>query len=263
VIVGVDHILVAVEDLDRAMEGYRRLGFAVTPGGEHPDVGTHNALVPLADGAYLELIAVRKPELAREFPFGRQVLEALDGPNRLAGFALESDDMAADVGAGRARGLAIAKAPPGGRVRPDGRRVSWRTAHPEHPRIPFLIQDETPRELRVPPPTDGLGRAARVAWLEVGAADLQPTITAYMQLLGERPVDGKFALTRGAVRLSQSLAQDGVQMVAFFADDLPGLADAWKAAAVPFYDETIRGIGRVLVPRETGGARFSFCQRPE
>lgn len=261
-IVGIDHILIAVEDLERAMEGYRRLGFEVAPGGEHPTVGTHNALVPLADGAYLELIAVRKPELAREFPFGRQVLEALDGPNRLAGYALESDQVDADVQACRERGLAIAKAPPGGRVRPDGRQVSWRTAHPEHPRIPFLIQDQTPRELRVPPPAAGLGRSTRVAWLEVGAADLQPTITAYMQLLGERPVEARFALRRGAVRLSQSLARDGVQMVALHTDDLPRLAEAWKAADVPFYDEAIRGIGRVLVPRETGGARLSFCQRP-
>ena len=259
-ILGIDHILIAVEDLAKAMELYRRLGFQVLVGGEHPQVGTHNALVPLADGSYLELIGVKKPELAQQFPFGQQVLEALDGPNRLASYALESGDVNGDVQAVRDRGLTIAKAPPGGRVRPDGEQVSWRTAHPENPRLPFLIQDQTPRQLRVPPPSEGLGGSTRIGWVEVGASDFQSTITSFMQLLGERPVEGKFSLQRGAIHLSQSFSGDGVQMAALLTQDVAGLARDWAARGVLFYDEVIRGIGRVLVPRDTGGARISFCQ---
>src|SRR5205823_4945238 len=37
----------------------------------------------------------------------------------------------------------------GGRIRPDGVRIEWRTALLAAP-LPFLIQDITPRELRVP-----------------------------------------------------------------------------------------------------------------
>jgi catechol 2,3-dioxygenase-like lactoylglutathione lyase family enzyme len=259
-ILGVDHVLIAVEDLEKAMEVYRRLGFQVLRGGEHPQYGTHNALVPLADGSYLELIGVKKPELAREFPFGGQVLEALARPNRLVGFVLEVTDYAGDVQAIRERGLAIAKAPPGGRVRPDGKQVSWRTAHPESATLPFLIQDATPRELRVPSPTEGLGRSTKIGWVAVGAADLQPAITAYTQLLGERPAENRFPLQRGAIHLSQSFSGDGVQMVTLLAEDLARLAGEWQAQAIPFYDEGLRGSGRVLVPRDTGGARLSFCQ---
>jgi len=259
-ILGIDHVLIAVEDLEKAMEVYRRLGFQVLIGGEHPTVGTHNALVPLADGSYLELIGVKKPELAQGFPFGKQVLEVLAGPNRLAGFVLETTDYNGDVQAIRNRGLEIAKAPPGGRVRPDGQQVSWQTAHPENSELPFLIQDTTPRALRVPPPTEGVGCSAKVGWVEVGAANFQPTITAYTQLLGERPVDSQFLLQRGAIHLSQSFSGDGVQMVALLNQDLASLARDWQASHVPFYDESIRGIGRVLVPRDTGGARISFCQ---
>jgi catechol 2,3-dioxygenase-like lactoylglutathione lyase family enzyme len=259
-ILGIDHVLIAVEDLEKAMDLYRRLGFQVMPGGEHPTVGTHNALVPLANGSYLELIGVKKPELAQGFPFGKQVLEALAGPNRLAGFVLETMDYNGDVQAIRDRGLEIAKAPPGGRVRPDGQQVSWRTAHPENPRLPFLIQDTTPRALRVPPPSEGFGCSTKMGWVEVGAADFQPVITAYTQLLGERPVEGRFSLQRGAIHLSQSFSGDGVQMVALLVQDLAGLAREWQASDVPFYDEGIRGVGRVLVPRDTGGARISFCQ---
>lgn len=259
-ILGIDHILIAVEDLEKAMEVYRRLGFQVLVGGEHPQVGTHNALVPLADGSYLELVGVRKPELAQQFPFGQQVLEAIARPNRLVGFALESADVNGDVQAIRDRGLTMAKAPPGGRVRPDGQQVSWRTAHPEDPRLPFLIQDTTPRSLRVPPSPGGLNGSTQVGWVEVGAADLQPAITAYTQLLGERPADGRFALPRGAIRLSQSFSGDGVQMAALFMHDVAALALAWQANGLRFYDERIRGTGRVLVPQDTGGARLSFCQ---
>lgn len=259
-ILGIDHILIAVEDLEKAMEVYRRLGFQVLVGGEHPQVGTHNALVPLADGSYLELVGVRKPELAQQFPFGQQVLEAIARPNRLVGFALESADVNGDVQAIRDRGLTMAKAPPGGRVRPDGQQVSWRTAHPEDPRLPFLIQDTTPRSLRVPPSPDGLNGSTQVGWVEVGAADLQPAITAYTQLLGERPADGRFSLQRGAIHLSQSFSGDGVQMAALLTQDVAGLARDWEARGVLFYDEVIRGNGRVLVPRDTGGARISFCQ---
>jgi len=259
-ITGLDHVLIAVEDLAKAGETYGRLGLTVLPGGEHPAVGTHNALVPLADGSYLELVAVRRPELAQEFPFGRQVLEALARPNRLAGFALDSGDLGADLAAIRGRGLPIAKAPPGGRLRPDGRQVSWRTAHPEEGHLPFVIQDLTPRDLRVPPVAEGLNAAARLGWVEVGAADLQPAITAYTQLLGARPVDGCFDLDRGAIRLTQSFSGDGVQMVMLLVRDAAALAAAWEAAGLRFYDERIRGVGRVLVPQDIGGARLSFGQ---
>lgn len=258
-IIGLDHILIAVEDLEKAMETYRHMGFQVLVGGEHPTVGTHNALVALSDGCYLELIGVKKPELAQQFPFGQQVLEALARPNRLVGFALESGDYNNDVQAIRDRGLEVTKAPPGGRVRPDGQQVSWRTAHPDNARLPFLIQDLTPRGLRVPPPDEGLGGDTSVGWVEVGASDFQPAITSFTQLLGERPVEGKFGLQRGAIHLSQSFSGDGLQMIALLTRDVADLAREWEVRGVPFYDEGIRGLGRVLVPRETGGARISFC----
>jgi catechol 2,3-dioxygenase-like lactoylglutathione lyase family enzyme len=96
--------------------------------------------------------------------------------------------------------------------------------------------------------------------VEVGAADLQPAITAYTQLLGERPVEGRFSLQRGAIHLSPSFSGDGVQMVVLATDDLARIARDWQDRDVPFYDESIRGLGRVLVPRDTDGARISFCQ---
>jgi len=53
-----DHIIVAVKDLNKAITTYRTgLGFTVVSGGDHP-IGTHNALVHFGL-FYVELLAVR------------------------------------------------------------------------------------------------------------------------------------------------------------------------------------------------------------
>ena len=55
-----DHVLIAVRDLDAAKDTFERLGFKVTPEGKHPGRGTSNRLVVFG-GEYLELISVHDP----------------------------------------------------------------------------------------------------------------------------------------------------------------------------------------------------------
>ena len=131
------------------MAVYRRLGFQVLRGGEHPQFGTYNALVPLADGFYIELMAIKDRRLAESFALTRRVVEALKWETHLALYALDADDIKGEVEVIRARGLSIGDPLFGERLRPDGVRVAWRTAHLDDPRLPFLIEDETPREVRV------------------------------------------------------------------------------------------------------------------
>jgi len=59
----IDHVVIVVRELARAIADYRALGFGVVAGGEHPDWGTHNAVIPLADDSCLELIAFRESSL--------------------------------------------------------------------------------------------------------------------------------------------------------------------------------------------------------
>jgi len=40
----IDHVMICVEDLQKAMDAYTRLGFDVYPGGVHAGKGTHNAI---------------------------------------------------------------------------------------------------------------------------------------------------------------------------------------------------------------------------
>jgi catechol 2,3-dioxygenase-like lactoylglutathione lyase family enzyme len=46
-----DHLVILVRDLDQAVREYDVLGFTVTPGGEHTDGLTRNALIPFRDGS--------------------------------------------------------------------------------------------------------------------------------------------------------------------------------------------------------------------
>ena len=85
----IDHILVAVEDLDKAVEDYSLVfGFGPIWQGSHPSLGTKNALFPL-DNLYFELIAVND-----DGPLAETVNEHLEkNGESIFGLALETDDI--------------------------------------------------------------------------------------------------------------------------------------------------------------------------
>jgi hypothetical protein len=144
VIRGLDHVVFVVRDLAAAVAEHRERGFTVTPGGEHAGGLTHNALVGFQDGSYLELIAFHDLAAARGKHSWAPVAERGGG---WADFALLSNDLLQDV---TALGDLVARPPEeGGRTRPDGLGIAWRVARLQRP-LPFLIEDLTARELRVP-----------------------------------------------------------------------------------------------------------------
>ena len=164
------------------MASYRGLGFTVQPGGRHPGRTSHNALVVFADGAYIELIAWMAPAPQERW---WQVLQAHG--EGYVDFALLPRDTMAVLEAARGRGLHTLIGPvDGGRVRPDGAQLHWRTARHATPDLPFLCGDLTPRALRVP---EGEARkhangAQGVAELRIAVDDLDATVARYAALLG-------------------------------------------------------------------------------
>ncbi len=141
-----DHIVVAVADLDRASEDYRALGFTVNKGGTHANRATHNALVVFEDGTYIELLApTGEDPLPGLIDFGR-MLRPDEG---LTGFALRTDDIDAEAARLRAAGFAVGAVVPGSRQKGD-RLIEWKLALIDDGFAPFLIQDMTPRAWRVP-----------------------------------------------------------------------------------------------------------------
>jgi hypothetical protein len=117
-----DHVILGVGDVDRAGEELRqRYGLGSVAGGRHEAWGTGNRIVPLGS-AYLEVMAVVDPAVARGTEFGRNLSAAVAGGDRFVGWSLRTDDLAAVA---ERLGLPMEE---GGRVRPDGQTVRWRLA---------------------------------------------------------------------------------------------------------------------------------------
>ncbi len=169
---GIDHLVVVVPDLAEAIRHYAGLGFAVVPGGRHPG-GSHNALVSLADGAYVELLAFEHPNPGHRWwaIFERTRREG----SCLADFAMGTNDLERDLGVLRATGVPMGEPRPGSRARPDGYMVEWRLSTPpaEHTGVaPFLIQDITPRTERVPAESNHQNGVIGIDTLTIVADDL-------------------------------------------------------------------------------------------
>lgn len=143
----IDHLVIAVADLTRAVATYRELGFTVTPGGRHPGVGTDNALIVFGDGAYLELLGFHEPR-----PDHRWWTPLARGGG-LVDVCLQSDDLAGDAKTLRQAGVDMGELERRHRRRPDSVEVRWvcALARGAHRGVaPFLLAEDGPREARVP-----------------------------------------------------------------------------------------------------------------
>lgn len=183
-IVGIDHVVILVGDLQAASRDYKKLGFNVEPGGEHTDRITRNALIPFADGSYFELVAFNGPAPSDHF-FYRP-----PGTEGIITFALLPDAPADDILAAQRRGLNIAGPIPGGRVRPDGQEITWQLGRASTSDVPFLCGDVTPRELRVPggDATNHRNGVVGIAGITVVVASLNTAMQHYRALLGTDPL---------------------------------------------------------------------------
>ena len=175
---GLDHVVLVVLHLDASVAEHRKRGFTVTPGGEHSGGLTYNALVGFQEGSYLELIAFHDLASASGKHSWAPVAERGGG---WADFALLSNDVAEDAAA---LGELTARPPEdGGRARPDGIAIAWRVVRLEKP-LPFLIEDLTARDLRVPhgaAATHANGTTG-VASIVLGATDPARVAECYARL---------------------------------------------------------------------------------
>ncbi|MFV2051954.1 VOC family protein [Aliiroseovarius sp. YM-037] len=124
-----DHFAVSAETLDAGTTYVEEaLGVRLQDGGNHPLMGTHNRLLGLANGLYLEVIAIDpdapKPDRARWFG-----LNSFEGRPRLTNWIARTDDLTAAVAASPdGTGVPIAL------TRGD---LRWQMAVPEDGKLPF------------------------------------------------------------------------------------------------------------------------------
>ncbi len=123
-----DHIAVAATTLEEGADWvHRALGVAPGPGGKHAHFGTHNRLLGLEDGLYLEVIAIDPdappPGQARWFD-----LDRFNGLPRISNWICRTDDLA---------GAQAALAGLGAQVPLERGDLRWRMAVPENGQLPF------------------------------------------------------------------------------------------------------------------------------
>ncbi len=147
------------------MRSFERLGFCVVPGGRTGPV--HNALILFRDGTYLELTTNR-------FSMARPVYRALNAAGLMGHVAakrkdmlhrflpligarqgaidwcIRVDDIRDAVRRLRDTGIEMVDEMEFDRERPDGKVARWLLAGPRDVRLPFLIEDLNPVEIRVP-----------------------------------------------------------------------------------------------------------------
>ena len=115
----VDHIVYNASDLEGGIAAVERLtGVRATVGGRHTGLGTHNALLSLGDGTYLEIISGDGSGI-RPWPF-RLYDSSTHG--KLSAFAVRPlegsiEEHRAALGAGEVGGME--------RRRPDGTLLRW------------------------------------------------------------------------------------------------------------------------------------------
>lgn len=254
-ITGIDHIVIAIADLPQAMDTYRQLGFSVVEGGRHP-YGSYNALVAFADGSYIELISFYEDSPAH--PWWPLLHERGGG---LVDYCMATDAIRGDLAAFQARGVDCGALMEGGRTRPDGYQVRWinnKVSGHWQGLIPFIIEDLTPREERLPRQRDHANGVTGIHSLRLAAQDAQryaAVMAAATGLETEAVVDER----AGAKGLSLEIGGHRLEYLAP-SDDSGFLAGHIAANRPAPYSVSFRTTGerREYGPEATLGVRMEF-----
>lgn len=182
---GIDHVIVAVDDLERARLAWERLGFTLTPRGRHLQQGTGNYCIMFARD-YLELLGVVD---ASQGAGGLDAfLKAGQGPRGLAFATASGDETAAALARrglhpGAPRDLSRQLELPEGTVLPRFKLVSLPPE--ETPALSaFICQHLNPELVRRPAWLAHANGVIGVAGVTVIVESTAPLRLAYEKLFG-------------------------------------------------------------------------------
>ena len=203
-----DHVIILVDDLERASTDFTGLGFTVTSGGEHGEGLTHNALIHFEDGTFFELFAYKRGWrasvlrwlyragtlgfLARSRRRGGlfRFIELSDMPEGLVDFCLLADSLRAATNATEQANLPTPDPLSSSRVRPDGQEVRWDIISILTPALPFLRSPYAPLIAPDPKATRHDNGAQGIACLQIESSDPATLTRLYARLLGTPPLAG-------------------------------------------------------------------------
>jgi hypothetical protein len=137
---GIDHVVLAISDLDRGIEQLGELcGVLPVRGGKHGHTGTENALLSMGAGTYLEVLA---PQDGAQLPPELQPLRAVASLTPVSwAVATRNADLMSQML--RAHGYTVSEPRAGSRETTGGGVIRWRTFQLTAPTIegaPFFIE---------------------------------------------------------------------------------------------------------------------------
>ena len=190
-ILGIDHTLVGVEDLDQAAMAWTRLGFTLSPRGRHIGWGTANYCV-MFERDYIELLGILDP---KQFVNGLDTFLAGQGEG-LMGFSYASADAAATrvslaaagLDPGEPRDLARQLELPEGTVLPRFKLV-FLPAEATPGISSFVTEHLTPDLLRRPEWLVHANGATGLKGITVATDDPVALVPAYERLFGPQAVN--------------------------------------------------------------------------
>ncbi|HEY7823378.1 MAG TPA: VOC family protein [Acidimicrobiia bacterium] len=158
------------------------LGGTFVDGGRHPSFGTRNFILPLAGGAYVEVVSALDHPAALKAPFGQAVhRRAEDGGGWLSWVLAVDDITPLEQRLGR-------EAARGRRIRPDGVELCWKQIGildtMDTPQVPFFVTWDCADTEH--PSAGGADSAISIAAVEI-AGDRTP-ITALLET--DQAIDG-------------------------------------------------------------------------
>lgn len=118
------------------------LGATFVDGGRHPQFGTRNFILPLANGCYVEVVSALDHPAAEKAPFGRAVAQVAEDGGGWFSWVVAVDDISpVEQRLGR-------EARQGHRIRPDGVDLCWKQLGVlnvmEDPELPFFVEWSCP-----------------------------------------------------------------------------------------------------------------------
>lgn len=177
----IDHLVYATPDLDATVNALEaQLGVRPSVGGQHPGLGTRNALLSLGPRMYLEIVGPDSEQPAPDGPRWFRI-DTLTEPT-LVTWCAAATELDALRARALAAGIALGDVRNGGRVRPDGVRLDWQVTSPfvevEHGLVPFFID-----WLNSPHPAEGAASGAILVELVAETPDARALERMY-EVLG-------------------------------------------------------------------------------
>jgi catechol 2,3-dioxygenase-like lactoylglutathione lyase family enzyme len=260
---GIDHVMIAVRDLADAHRKLSRLGFTLSPRGEHSRLATANHTAMFSAGNYLELLTLRAPQPAnRAFALPPGLHEGATA------LALRTSDPKSLRDALRAEGFETAEPIEFSRAVDDDLARFTTVALSPRPDLGltvFACCHHTPELVWRPALLSHANGAMGLRRIGFVSAAHEIQAAAYGRLLGAPPVHTAwgFSLSVGSVTLEfrQALAPAAqkppppIATLGFAVASVPGLERYLFGAGVPF---TADGAMRRVAASHAAGCDYTF-----